>query len=460
MNPLRILRSTAAIALIALAPSVASAHGLLRSSSPAADTVLAAPPTEIRLTFTEAPERTFTRVRLMGPGGHVFTRPLEILPGNVVVARLSARLEPGEYRVEWQTAGDDGHPVSGAFNFRVASPASTAGARPAAQPPSPSAHLPEMGTTPEVDPFAGLAGVLRWLTLLGAVAAIGTIAFRYTVLARVSLEVDTEIRTEYLPDAAARAAALGAAASALLVVTSGARLLLQSLAVHGSEQALDAGMLSAMVTETNWGLGWTTQLAGTLVALAGFLLARRGRSSAWPIAAAGCAAVAIGLALASHAAVVPRLSGLSVVANGVHTVAAAGWLGNLLLVFTVGLPLAWRLDHSDRWTVVRDVVHAFSPAALAFGALAALTGIFMAWTHVGSLAALTGTKYGNVLLLKLGLLSLTALTGAYNWLTVRPTLGDQTGARRLRRTAGAELAIATLVLAVTAVLVAVPIPVD
>ncbi len=460
MTPLRILVSAAATALLLAVPAVVGAHGLLRSSSPAADTVLVASPSEIRLIFTEAPERAFTRVRLVGPDGHVFTRPVEIFPGNVAVARMTGPLAPGEYRVEWQTAGGDGHPVSGSFGFSVVESSKYATADPTQDLPSPSAHMSEPAVTPETDPFAGLAAVLRWLTLVGAVAAIGAIAFRYTVLARVSLEIDTEIRTDYLPDAARQAAKLGAIAGILLLVTAAARLLLQSLAIHGTDRALDPAMLVEMVTDTNWGLAWITLVAGALAALVGFLLARRGRGGGWPGAAAGCIAVAIGLALASHAAVVTRLSGLSVVANIVHTIAAAGWLGNLLLVFAVGLPLAWRLDRDDRWTVVRDIVHAFSPAALAFGGLAALTGIFMAWTHVGSLGALTGTKYGNVLLLKLGLLSLTALTGAYNWLRVRPTLGDQTGARRLRRTAGAELAVATLVLAVTAVLVAVPIPAD
>ncbi|MEO7648799.1 MAG: CopD family protein, partial [Gemmatimonadaceae bacterium] len=100
------------------------------------------------------------------------------------------------------------------------------------------------------------------------------------------------------------------------------------------------------------------------------------------------------------------------------------------------------------------------PAALGFGGLAAATGVFMAWTHVGSIAALTGTDYGRVLLLKVGLLSVTALTGAYNWLRVRPALGDQTGALRLRRTAGIEIGIAALVVAVTAVLIALPMPMD
>lgn len=47
-----------------------------------------------------------------------------------------------------------------------------------------------------------LGAILRWLTLTGAIVAIGAVAFRVTVLARVSLEVDQEIRTDYLPAAA------------------------------------------------------------------------------------------------------------------------------------------------------------------------------------------------------------------------------------------------------------------
>lgn len=468
MNFMRLLRVVVA-GLLVVVPQVSSAHGLLRSSSPAADSVLAMSPREIRLTFTEAPERRFTRIRLIGPDGEVLLGPMEVQPGNIALARIPVRLGPGAYRVEWQTAGDDGHPVSGRFGFTIASDdaspppgtSDTAGFAAKGERStdgSTAGHAPGMAASGETDPFASFAAILRWLTLVGAIAAIGAVAFRYTVLARVSLEVDREIRTEYLPQAAHGAALIGAGASSLLLVMALARLLLQSLAVHGTGRMLDGSMLGPMIAQTNWGLAWTTQVLGAGAALGGFLLVRRWSARAWLLAAGGCLAIAAGLALASHAAVVPRFSGLSIVANVVHTLAAAGWLGNLLLVFAIGLPLAWRLNRDDRWTVVRDVVNAFSPAALAFGAVAALTGIFMAWTHVGSVASLTGTDYGNVLLLKVGLISLTAVTGAYNWLRVRPALGDHTGARRLRRTAGAELAIAALVLAVTAVLVALPVP--
>lgn len=53
-----------------------------------------------------------------------------------------------------------------------------------------------------------------------------------------------------------------------------------------------------------------------------------------------------------------------------------------------------------------------------------------------------------------------AVTGAYTWLRVKPTLGQVEGAHRVRRSALVELAVGIVVLAVTAVLVATPTPVD
>ena len=65
-----------------------------------------------------------------------------------------------------------------------------------------------------------------------------------------------------------------------------------------------------------------------------------------------------------------------------------------------------------------------------------------------------------MLLLKLAVLSVVAATGAYNWLRVKPTLGDARGATRVRRSASIELTVGLLVLLVTAILVATPTSVD
>jgi copper transport protein len=200
------------------------------------------------------------------------------------------------------------------------------------------------------------------------------------------------------------------------------------------------------------------KIASAALAATGFATINRPEDRAWLVAGAGTVAAALGVAVSGHAVVVPDLVVPTVIAHVIHAVAAAGWLGTLLTVAAVGLPHAFRLDRDDRWTVVADIVHAFSPAALALAGVTAVAGVFMSWTHLPNLESLWTTEYGRLLLLKLGLVAGTAATGAYNWLRVRPSVGAQAGARRLRRSATAELAIAALVLAVTAVLVATPMP--
>ena len=82
--------------------------------------------------------------------------------------------------------------------------------------------------------------------------------------------------------------------------------------------------------------------------------------------------------------------------------------------------------------------------------------------HVGSWAAFTDTAYGRTLLVKLAMVVLLALVGAWNWRRVRPALAsdDPVAGARLRRSATLELLFTLLVLAATAVLVALPTPVD
>ena len=62
--------------------------------------------------------------------------------------------------------------------------------------------------------------------------------------------------------------------------------------------------------------------------------------------------------------------------------------------------------------------------------------------------------------MKLAILGVVALTGFYNWRFVKPRLGTDDATGHLRRSARVEVAVAVLVLLVTAVLVATPTSMD
>jgi copper transport protein len=82
-----------------------------------------------------------------------------------------------------------------------------------------------------------------------------------------------------------------------------------------------------------------------------------------------------------------------------------------------------------------------------------VTGAVRGVVEVGSLAALTGTSYGVVLLVKVGLVVVLVALGALNHYRLVPALSVRPGAARsFRLNSGGEVALALAVLLATAVL--------
>jgi copper resistance protein C len=110
----------AAVAI--LAPVPAAAHSLLVGSSPAAGSVVTAPPLYLSLRFNNRIEKRLSRVRLVDERGAVATALIEARDTDApdsVTAKVPP-LAPGAWRVEWQVLSTDGHVVSGSYGFRLA----------------------------------------------------------------------------------------------------------------------------------------------------------------------------------------------------------------------------------------------------------------------------------------------------------------------------------------------------
>lgn len=464
------------LAALLIPCSVALAHGKLQSSSPAAGSTIARAPTELRLKFTETPELTFTTLQLVGPTG------APVLLGRVgyaadsrraIVAAIREPLIPGTYTVLWQMAGPDAHPIRDRFTFTlqpatvdtpgvvgvtgpVAAPPFVA---PATDSPAQAAHHSPMNMPegPDFGVESPLYVFVRWLQFIALITVIGAVAFRGLVLGFLRRKQDPD--SPMLGDAERGAARVAHAAAGVLLLTLVMRLFAQSYAMHGGQSYLDAGQLGMMLRDTLWGWGWLLQAVGIGIAGFGLHRAKNGKGG-WALATVGAVLLAFTPGIAGHASSVPRLRPLAMLADGVHILGASGWLGSLLMVVVAGIPAAMRLDHHHRGRGIADVVNAFSPTALVFAGIVGTTGVFAAWLHLGTVPALWQTQYGKTLMLKLGILSVVAATGAYNWLVVKPHLGRVEGGAKIRRSAIVELAVGVLVIAVTAVLVATPTAMD
>ena len=151
-----------------------------------------------------------------------------------------------------------------------------------------------------------------------------------------------------------------------------------------------------------------------------------------------------------------------------HVLAASIWVGGIAMI-VFALSRATRpLEPPARTRVLLEVLGRFSPLALAAVVTLAVTGIVQAYIDVRSLNALTHTTYGELVLLKTGLLGLLIGLGAVNRERVLPTLrralagGSSPGAvgRLLRDTTRGELATMAAVFGVTAALVSFAPPID
>jgi copper transport protein len=173
-------------------------------------------------------------------------------------------------------------------------------------------------------------------------------------------------------------------------------------------------------------------------------------------------------ALAGHASS-GRWVPIAIPADTIHVGAMACWLGGLVVVFAVVMP---RKDPDE----MRAVLVRFSGLALACVVALVITGAFQGYRQVGSIEALKETDYGRILIVKLIVFAALIIAAAFSREVINrqfrsydddapddeddaPDDDDDeipdldSDVRRLRRSLLVEIVIATLVLAVTAVLV-------
>ena len=436
--------------------------------------MLDTPPEELTLSFTENVEVSLGAVRVYDGDGDRLDTGSAAHPdgdGSLVQAGLG-ELTNGSYVVTWRVTSADSHPIQGAFTFQVGPEATAADVSSLAD-----RLLSEQGGEPAV----GLAyGVDRFLVFASIALLLGGVFF----VAVIS------------PPSRSRAATRRLLwwAWAICVVATIAGIGLQGAYAAGLDLA-DAfrPSLYADVLETRFGKVSALRVLLLLVMLPVLmrLLARGPHSEhpipTWWLPVAGLTGVALAATpgLGGHAGggdLVP----LALVADTLHVGAMSLWVGGLAYLTVVALP---RRDVDE----VRGAVTRFSRLALASVATIVVTGTFQAWRQVGSIEALRETDYGRILIVKLVVVAVLVVVAAFSREIVyrlyqRPArleaarvgvsgagdAGDGGGVaddgvpadgeeepevdaprelRRLRGSVAVEVAIAVVVLVVTALLV-------
>ena len=209
-----------------------------------------------------------------------------------------------------------------------------------------------------------------------------------------------------------------------------------------------------ILIDTTWGHGWIAQVVAAALCIPLAIIAARRPTPGLALLSTGALAVVITAPLTGHAVEHPWGTAVGVGLHALHILGGGVWIGTLFSMVWCGLMLARK---SDAMAVAR-MVRTFSPAALTGAGLSATAGLLLAIKYVGSFEDLWETEYGLILMLKVGLLAIAMVLGGWNWKSLNPQLGSHAATLMMRWSASLELGFAVLLLAATAVLVALPAP--
>jgi copper transport protein len=435
--PARLTAVLGLLALLVAAGASARAHAYVVATDPASDANVTSA-ARVSVSFDEPVTleggdalvvRTADGVVAPCAGG------ARVNPQDVtqVVCDLTRPLPRGTYSVHWRVTSADTHVVHGTFAFGVAS-------------------TPAGGNVVEhspYDPGAPLATALRWLVLVGVTAIVGGIGFRRLVL-RPPAFADTEPARAVLDRVAERLTSNGIA---LAFTATAAALLVQTAAAIGTDLVHALPALGAIVGASTWGTWWVVRMLA-LVLLAN--VHRRTERGYVRASVAGALVLALTLSASGHAIAAEGAlaRGFAILSDWGHLIATGLWCGGVFS-FALGLrPALAALEPERTAGFGRTVIARFSDVAITSVIVLIVTGTIAGVLHVGSLAALLHTAYGQLVLAKVALLAVLLVLGYGNYRRGLPAATRVDVARSVR----VETILLLIVLALSAALTGIDLP--
>ncbi|MDG6108210.1 copper resistance protein CopC/CopD [Dactylosporangium aurantiacum] len=430
-----------ALLTLALPAAPASAHALLERTAPVADSVVDQLPGEITLTFSEPVRIVADKIRVTAPDGSRADTGKPVARDTELVIPLKAGGPKGTYLVSYRVISADSHPVSGGYSFSYGQVSAVPGAG-------------DSGQDVKTDALVKNAmSAARFIGFIGLILLVGPTLVLFALWPRRLCARD--------PGRVALAGAGLLAAGAVL------ELYLQIPYTSGTTLFDVSSSAARDVLSTPFGAAHLVRLAvaaAVAVLLRPLIAGRAGKTDQTLLIILGV----VGLAtwpISGHPSASP-VPTLTVVADAAHLAAMSVWLGGLVMLF------AFLLRRADTRELTA-IVPVWSGWAMLAITVLVLAGTAQALVEIGTLDALTGTTYGQLVMTKVGLLAVVLAVAAYSRritnrrFTPAPASDDDdepedeppaepaepADRSRLRRAVMIEVLVAVVVLGFTSVLV-------
>jgi len=404
------------------------AHAGLKSSQPAASSVLEKSPKEIVLKFAEQVEISFGSIRLFDANSNLIVLPAPNYGfTNDVVDAKTVRvnvpdLEPGSYLVIWRVVSVDSHPVQGAFGFQIGSRGKNLAAL----------GVEVLSNSSASNFVKAVMGFARWLSFLGVMVLVGAmlLATQVTGVSRIGKIIY----------------------GSLIVAVFGSLLVLMMQAPYALGNSMGIVQLFSSVNEVlKTRLG--TWLLVRVVALLfiSIIIYKRDlhQKPIWRMAATIFVVVVFATFSISGHPGMRQFSALSIGTDIVHFACVSAWMGGLVTMVLLGRK--WQSESPK-------VISWFSFMATIAMPIMVVTGIAQAWRMMEGFQNLFSTTYGTVLSIKVVLVVVAIAAGTKARQIFKGKKVDSEDLKKIKfsKTIVVESVIGLVVLAVTAVLVSVP----
>jgi copper transport protein len=312
---------------------------------------MAAMPPGVELIFSDPVTPAGAGIKVYSPSGRQIASPA-ISRGRLLYDTMSST-ETGTFVVSWQVLAADTHPSRGAFQFSIV--------RPSANPYLSLLSGGQIGTATPLG--LALQALARSVHFAGFALAFGVVG--YQALTRRKQRLNRLVK----------------AGVVLLIVA-------EPLALIGQLASLSFDADTAFaVLASGFGRLLALRLAGALLVWALWAI-----ESPWPVIGVG---VAVALVDGASAHAIPGLPGAGQLLVGMHVAAMALWVGGLAAY----LADPDRRSGQNLPPPVQGGGLGRGAAAGTF-AIAAISGLLLAVAHIGAVAALMTTAYGQALVIK------------------------------------------------------------
>ncbi|MFJ7849343.1 copper resistance protein CopC [Peribacillus sp. NPDC097206] len=414
------------VSLLALfiLPVTAFGHASVLSSNPSPNESLDTIPEKISIQFSETIQSSFHSLAMYSKEGKEIPLQDIQVSGNTLEATWSSSFDEGVYIIKWRVVSSDGHPIKGTIPFQYGE----------SNIPSDQLIGEEHAGFPSTTQI-----VLQSLQYLCFAALTGALFFYLSLVKRPTPDQISNRARRYI-----WLSYTGLAISILLSLP----LKVTIDADVGWWHAFNGIYLKEVLQTTQFGNIWMIEMVLLIALLVAILAIWRNYFNKVSLLTSFIliSALMVCKALIGHTMDTTHQY-LAVSMDFLHVMSMALWLGGLLAILII-LPKSYnpKLTDVDKKTFYWSIIQKFSSWAVLFVIVLIVSGLYSSFQHVPTLHSLLNTTYGQLLLGKIGLMSIMLGFGAFH------LLRGKRKTKKLGLSTGIEFSLGIIILLIAALL--------